>query len=397
MANALQLMAAGFSDSGAGRGGSSGSDQEDDYYRARLQEYLWRLKRQAELEDYQRQEKEAQYLAQTMPGAVDSAMKNIPDITPGQQASMNLLKNAAGIGSPSIINDIGRMLQQAQHGMVQAGVPTDMMQERFQSARDPGFEQYSLRQRHTDPANVLTEERINQLEQTDPERAKRLLQMSNPRDPNVVAEKVAAETSTKADTKAATEGIINAPKTLAQYDALSGQAQTMMDHIDNMRGLMQNNPNVVGWGSYLGYFPETDQRTFADMKQSLISGLAMENIQQLKALSPTGATGFGALSEQELRVLQDSIAKLDQASDPATVRQMLDVVYSKLDKVNQAAVRSYADDVQWFRSNKDLAPRSFREPLEPQNIGDSYRKNRNLIDPSPSTSRNPGSVKWGDL
>lgn len=376
MSNALQLMAGGFS--GGGRG-DSGNSQEDDYYRAQLQEYLWRLKVQKEMEDRAYAEKNAQYLAQTLPGAMDSAMQNAHDVTPDQQASFNVLKNAARLGSPALTNSLATMLEQAQRGLVQAGVPTDMMKERFQSARDPGLEEYSLRQRQQDPAQIQVARRITELQQSDPQQSEILSQIANPRNPDNQADITAAKESAKLDTRAATEGIVNAPKTLAAYDELAGQADTMLDHIGKMKDLMMKNPNVVGWGSYLGYLPETDQKAFSNLRQTLVSGLALENLQKLKSISPTGASGFGALSEGELRVLQDSIAKLDQAADPQTVNTMLGVIQEKLQKVKDAAVRSYADDAQWFRSNRDLAPRSYRTPLDPQNIGDIYNRNKGTV------------------
>jgi hypothetical protein len=155
---------------------------------------------------------------------------------------------------------------------------------------------------------------------------------------------------------------------------------------------------VVGWGSYLGYLPETEQRAFANSRQTLVSGLAMENLQKLKQLSPTGASGFGALSYPELLVLQDSIAKLDTASDPASVNAALAIIEEKLLKVKQAAVRSFTDDAAWFQQNKGLAPFSAREVQPPVNdFTDDFLKKREQINtPSPSGSSG-NAVKWNNL
>lgn len=73
--------------------------------------------------------------------------------------------------------------------------------------------------------------------------------------------------------------------------------------------------NVRGTGVDLADLtPGTAQADAFNMHKTLISNVALRTMQDLKAASATGATGFGALSEKELQVLQDSIGNLRLSS-----------------------------------------------------------------------------------
>jgi hypothetical protein len=61
--------------------------------------------------------------------------------------------------------------------------------------------------------------------------------------------------------------------------------------------------------------------------------LDLKTISDLKAQSKTGATGFGALSEKELSVLENGAASLQTARDEKTFLRELKAVYEVLDKV----------------------------------------------------------------
>ncbi len=55
----------------------------------------------------------------------------------------------------------------------------------------------------------------------------------------------------------------------------------------------------------------TPADVLASAYSTLKSNISLDKMMQLKNASPTGSTGFGALSEKELKVLTDQIAELD--------------------------------------------------------------------------------------
>jgi hypothetical protein len=69
--------------------------------------------------------------------------------------------------------------------------------------------------------------------------------------------------------------------------------------------------------------------------------IALNTIQALKAASPTGATGFGALSEGELKVLQDSFGALDRAQSYDEVRRVLADIQKVAQRQSQQTERRY--------------------------------------------------------
>jgi hypothetical protein len=105
---------------------------------------------------------------------------------------------------------------------------------------------------------------------------------------------------------------------------------------------------------------------------------------KLKQLSATGATGLGSTSWNEIQILQDNIAKLDTASDPATVMRALDQIETVLTKLEKGATESYVQDAMWLEHHKQYAPRSYREPKKPVNpITGTFTETRDAIGSPP--------------
>lgn len=74
----------------------------------------------------------------------------------------------------------------------------------------------------------------------------------------------------------------------------------------------------------------TDPSNARSVLKSINAGLLLTTIAQLKALSPTGATGFGPLSNVEGDKLQSAIAVIESTDenliDPAVVKESLKIV-----------------------------------------------------------------------
>jgi hypothetical protein len=106
------------------------------------------------------------------------------------------------------------------------------------------------------------------------------------------------------------------------------------------------------WGGVTGpiadKFPDTSEST-ANMRanlETIKSMLALETLGSLKAQSRTGATGFGALSEKELRIITSAVADLSTAQSESQLIQKLGMVRSKLEKVIEAKGKDDAFSVR---------------------------------------------------
>jgi hypothetical protein len=89
---------------------------------------------------------------------------------------------------------------------------------------------------------------------------------------------------------------------------------TVENKIKKAFALLKKNPFASGRLATLGgYLPGKSAPidTIAADYSTITSNLAMDKLMQLKAASPTGASGFGALSEKELMIISDYASRLD--------------------------------------------------------------------------------------
>ncbi|AIC13741.1 hypothetical protein [Xylella fastidiosa] len=97
---------------------------------------------------------------------------------------------------------------------------------------------------------------------------------------------------------------------MARYNEAVGSAQSLSDAIDKLqtsKGYEQLGTLIGGGLSKLPYTRATDAQAQLD---NIAGQVALTTMARLKALSPQGASGFGALSEKELELLKSSIASL---------------------------------------------------------------------------------------
>jgi hypothetical protein len=79
------------------------------------------------------------------------------------------------------------------------------------------------------------------------------------------------------------------------------------------RGLDDTNPGTL-WGQVMKRLPGTDRNALETYVDSLKGQLGYQALLAAKAASPTGASGFGALSEGELKLLSNLAGNLDTSS-----------------------------------------------------------------------------------
>lgn len=112
-----------------------------------------------------------------------------------------------------------------------------------------------------------------------------------------------------------------------QAKTQQGQSQAAQDAQNQSTAALQtlneikSHPGLTDWnrpgewtGAVLRYMPGTNRQALEGYIDSLRSQLAYSNLMAAKASSPTGASGFGALSEGELKLLSNIAANLDPNS-----------------------------------------------------------------------------------
>jgi len=88
-------------------------------------------------------------------------------------------------------------------------------------------------------------------------------------------------------------------------------------------GLLGNMPSIPG----------TPRATWEANVQKLLSGKVISVMNDMKNASKTGATGFGQLSNKELKVLQDASTALKRTLAPGDAQKILEDMKAKLQKI----------------------------------------------------------------
>ena len=96
------------------------------------------------------------------------------------------------------------------------------------------------------------------------------------------------------------------------------------------------------------WIPGTDARDRDRLIQSLRSNLGLEAIADLKALSSTGSTGLGQVSNIELNALQSAVASLDVSMSAKAQEEALDKIFIHIDRAQKAmAGVPPKDTIEW--------------------------------------------------
>jgi hypothetical protein len=101
------------------------------------------------------------------------------------------------------------------------------------------------------------------------------------------------------------------------------------DLLNDMAG--QTDYSTVGFGKYLNKIPLTDATHWAELKSTIQARIALTKMMTLKNASATGSTGFGQLSEKELKLLTDHLGSLEQAQSPEEIKKVIGQIYKTLD------------------------------------------------------------------
>jgi hypothetical protein len=209
------------------------------------------------------------------------------------------------------------------NAMAQAGVPAAQIEAWM--AKQPGIQPVSQQetpQQLRKPAPAITPFQQQSLDI----RRQSATAAAQARDLAAQARKDAA------DAKAAAANQAVAQRQAAAVETADG----LIRAIDTLTG----NPGFGELGTIIGDVKLSTPLARSDVKdaqaqlKNIAGQVALATMSKLKALSSQGATGFGALSAQELKLLENSIATLqsDQISNPELARS-LNVIKTSMQKI----------------------------------------------------------------
>ncbi len=151
-----------------------------------------------------------------------------------------------------------------------------------------------------------------------------------------------------------TAGIEASQKATTEEAQADTAGRTMVSAISNMNDAMTRMGGRSGeffgsgfFGKAASFMPGTYAYDQVADVEFLQSNVALNAMSELKELSPTGSTGFGALSEKELRVLTDKYANLNPFTSPGLFQSNL--------KQLQGEFNNMLDNA-WNKHSKEYSP-----------------------------------------
>jgi hypothetical protein len=121
---------------------------------------------------------------------------------------------------------------------------------------------------------------------------------------------------------------------VASIDDTSSALDELIDEKGNLKSGVGG---TFGIDSLRGYIPGTSAADAKARLDRLQSRLTVDLLGEMKRQSRTGASGFGALSEKELMVLQNAAARLSSSQSDESARQALLDVRKQLAGMRQRA------------------------------------------------------------
>lgn len=141
-----------------------------------------------------------------------------------------------------------------------------------------------------------------------------------------------------------------------RQDQAIASADNVINTVDEALGIVD--ASSAGLGSVLSKIPMTDARELQAKLTTIKANIGFDRLQQMRESSPTGGA-LGQVAVQELESLQATIASLDQAQSPQTLRNQLGKIKEHYQNWRNA-VRQSQDASSEQPSKKTTVPRPAR-------------------------------------
>lgn len=122
---------------------------------------------------------------------------------------------------------------------------------------------------------------------------------------------------------------------------------------------------TTGPGSMLQIWKFGEAADWERLKLTVVSNIGLDKIMELKAGSKQGATGLGALNEQELIMLQNHAGNLDAATNPTEVKRILRRLDRDLKMMQTKRMRGLSREKTFYNKYKQYLPYGSEEIYVP--------------------------------
>ena len=173
---------------------------------------------------------------------------------------------------------------------------------------------------------------------------------------------------------------------LNSYPTASVAAESYVQDIDDTVSMLSDLKDrtsgaTTGFGAWLQNMPATEAKRWRELAGTVQARLAMDKMSELKSLSPTGSTGFGALNEKELKLMTSYLGSLESSQSPEALRENIDKIIDLLTGKSEIAKKGIREADRWYQLNQPIyqPAMSYPQPGSRQPAGGGH------------------SVNWSDL
>lgn len=121
---------------------------------------------------------------------------------------------------------------------------------------------------------------------------------------------------------------------------------------------------TTGYGAFLKHLPNTDAREWFAELETVGAQTVLDTMKELKSMSQTGSTGFGAVNIKELEVMMNKWGKIDEFTDDAAIKEIIERRIEIMTKIRKRATDAAAQEEAWYRRNRYNLPQSAQELID---------------------------------
>lgn len=160
---------------------------------------------------------------------------------------------------------------------------------------------------------------------------------------DVEAEKAAATTRAKEETKADVERTNAAPERAEKARQLIVGIDNVIDRAVEAQGLVGY--KTTGFGGLLSVIPMSDARELSTLLTTIQANLGFDRLQKMREASPTGGA-LGQVSERELDFLQSSVQNLDNKVEPSVLKKRLQEIVQSYGRWKDAIIDARGSELE---------------------------------------------------
>ena len=140
------------------------------------------------------------------------------------------------------------------------------------------------------------------------------------------------------------------------FSGLMSEGDAAIESIDDTMIMLDSLRDGTDWTTAGGMaltseFPWSPAMTWDQKKDVILARLSLDKMSELKRQSASGATGFGALSERELDVLQQQLGSLKQAQHPDEIKRNIAQIQASLKRAKAKLVKGRKGEINWYNRN----------------------------------------------